>query len=226
MSKIKEFILDLFFPCFCLGCNKEGTYLCEDCKSTLELLERRYCLCDSQATHISNKEIKGTCNKCSSKNLSGLYFALSFKERALTRKLIHFLNKEPYCLKDLSKSLALLLIDHFYLIEKDPKEILRKGILIPIPLKEKEMRRLGYSPAEEIAKELSQILHAPISLNNLTRKKQPDKGFTFKDLNRIKDKIVFLVDDIYTIKSPMEKVADSLCDVGAKEVWGLTIARD
>ncbi len=37
-NKIKEFLLHLFFPSFCLGCKKEGIYLCDDCKMTLGII--------------------------------------------------------------------------------------------------------------------------------------------------------------------------------------------
>ena len=32
LSKIKEGILNALFPKFCVGCNKEGQYICENCK--------------------------------------------------------------------------------------------------------------------------------------------------------------------------------------------------
>ncbi len=34
---MKNFLLDLLFPKFCLSCQKEGSYLCQDCQSCLEI---------------------------------------------------------------------------------------------------------------------------------------------------------------------------------------------
>jgi len=31
LNKIKEWLLDILFPRFCLGCGREGTYICKDC---------------------------------------------------------------------------------------------------------------------------------------------------------------------------------------------------
>ena len=44
-EQIKEFILNLLFPRFCLVCGQEGSYLCPDCASCLEVSEYQYCLC-------------------------------------------------------------------------------------------------------------------------------------------------------------------------------------
>lgn len=120
--KIKDFLSDLLFPRFCLGCNKEGTYLCDDCKATLEISEHQYCLCDKNALRIPPGKKQGKCNKCSSKKLSGIFFALSYKEKPLTRKLILFFKYGPYYLKDLAKSLSLLITDHISLLEKKSKK--------------------------------------------------------------------------------------------------------
>ncbi|MFA7295490.1 MAG: double zinc ribbon domain-containing protein, partial [Candidatus Paceibacterota bacterium] len=32
MKRIRKFLLDLLFPPKCAGCQKEGEYICEDCK--------------------------------------------------------------------------------------------------------------------------------------------------------------------------------------------------
>ena len=66
MLKTKEFLLDLFFPKLCLGCQKEGLYLCDDCRALLDVSEYNYCLCDSKPIrlppsppHQSFKETSG-----------------------------------------------------------------------------------------------------------------------------------------------------------------------
>lgn len=204
-------ILDILFPSFCLGCKKEGSYLCEDCKAILDILETRYCLCEESPSRLKDK---GKCGKCSSKNLSGLYYPLFLKERALSRKLIHYFKDDPYYLKDLAKTLALLLIDHFFLIEEDLNNIFKNSVIVPVLQEKKEIKCRGYNQAEEIAKELSKILSVPL----LENKKIPKlRGFSKK---------VFLVDDVYTDNSKMEEYAKSLRETGVKEIWGLAIARN
>lgn len=232
LKKIKDFLLELFFPSFCLGCQKEGTYLCEDCKATLDISELNYCL--------GNKN---------SQNLSGLYFALPYKERALTRKLIHQFKYQPY-IKALAKTLALLLAEHFFLSGNNKEEVWRNSVLIPIPLDKKKLKSRGYNQAEELAKELSKILQTPMVANILIKtkstrpqmelsKEQREKNLqgafaispsslraTAKQSFNLKDKKIFLVDDVYTTGSTMEECAKVLKEAGAKQVWGIAIARE
>src|SRR3989338_10318060 len=43
-SKIWLFFLDLIFPIECLGCGREGFWLCGDCFKEVKLKPRQYCL--------------------------------------------------------------------------------------------------------------------------------------------------------------------------------------
>lgn len=241
VDKIKAFLLELFFPSFCLGCQKEGTYLCEDCKEVLEISEFQYCLCNKNPLRLNpNQKKHGKCNKCSDKKLSGLYFALPYKEKSLTRKLIHQFKYQPY-LKNLAETLALLIAEHLFLSGKNKEEIWQNSILIPIPLDKKKLKSRGYNQAEELAKELSKILKVPVISNNLikTRVTLPQvelsaekrgqnlkNAFLVKSPEQIKGKKIFLVDDVYTTGSTMEECSRVLRDAAAKQVWGIVIARE
>ncbi len=252
MNNIKSFLLELFFPTFCCGCQKEGTYLCEDCKATLEISEFQYCLCNKNPLKINLELNKyGKCSKCSDKKLSGLYFALPYKERVLTRKLIHQFKYQPY-IKDLAKTLALLLAEHFFISGSNKEDVWNNGILIPIPLDRKKIKSRGYNQAEELAKELSKILRIPVLSDILIKTKttrsqielsgkereqnlkgafiiNPVRGITsngVKNPVKIAEKKIFLVDDVYTTGSTMEECASELLQAGAKQIWGVVIARE
>lgn len=239
-KKVKNYLLDMLFPAFCLGCGKEGSYICQDCKELLDILQNQYCLCAKNALRLPAKNLKGKCPKCSSKRLSGIYFALSYKEKPLTRKLIHFLKYEPYYLKDLARPIANLMIDHLSLLEI-PKETLHDRLIIPVPIDDKRIKHRGYNQSEEIAKELSKQLGIPLISNNLLKMRStraqvelPEKerehnligAFIAKGPNEIKGKKILLIDDVYTTGSTMEECTRILRKAGAKEVWGLVIARD
>lgn len=240
-STVKEFLIDLLFPAFCLGCGLEGVYLCDDCKAILEISEHQYCLCEKNALRLPPKEKNGKCNKCLAKKLSGIFSALSYKEKHLTKKLIHFFKYDPYYLKDLAKSLSLLITDHISLLGKNQKSLFENSILIPVPMDKKKLKKRGYNQSEELAKELSKKLEIPLILNNLIKTKitlpqmeLPEKerrenlknSFACQNPEQIKNKKVFLIDDVYTTGSTMEECAKVLRNAGAKEVWGLAIARD
>ncbi len=241
MDKFKNFLLDLFFPKFCLGCNKEGSYLCNDCRATLDICEFQYCLCSKSPIRMGPEQKNdGACDRCRNKKLSGLYFALPYKENALVKKLIRQFKYQPY-IKDLAKTLAGILIEHLVISKKNTDEIWNNSVLIPVPLDKKKLRSRGYNQSEELARELSKIMQVPVISDNLVkikstkpqmelskeqREKNLENAFTIKNPADIAGKKVFLVDDVYTTGSTMEECAKVLRDSGAKSVWGICIARE
>lgn len=121
----KNFLLELFFPSFCLGCQREGLLLCQDCKSTLDISEYNYCLCNKNPLRLApltQGKHQGKCTRCQDKKLSGLYFALPYKEKFLTKKLIYQFKYEPY-LKNLAKVFAQILVEHFVLAHNNTEKI-------------------------------------------------------------------------------------------------------
>lgn len=241
VHKIKDFLLELFFPSFCFGCKKEGTYLCQDCREILEISQFQYCLCDKDPIRLElSTEKQGKCQRCSEKKLFGLYFALPYKEKALTRKLIIQFKYEPY-IKDLSKTLAGLLIEHFVILGKNTDDFWQNSALVPIPLDKNKLKLRGYNQSEELAKELSKMIKAPLLKNILVKikktlpqvglSKQEREGniknaFLVLDKEQIKEKNIFLVDDVYTTGSTMEECTRVLKESGAKSVSGISIARE
>ena len=240
MNKIKNFLLDLLFPKFCLGCKKEGIYLCDDCRSILDISEFDSCLCETKPVRLTPTSTSGKCQKCIPRKLSGLYSALSYKENSLTKKLIYQFKYPPY-LKDLAKTLASILAEHFILTGKNTNEIWENSILIPIPLSHKKLRSRGYNQSEELTKELSGVLQIPVfsdvlvktkhtkpqmELSKLEREKNLEGAFVIKNPVKLTGKKVFLVDDVYTTGSTMQECAKILLQNRAKSVWGITIARE
>lgn len=242
-NKIKKFSLNLLFPKFCLGCQKEGVYLCDDCRALLDISEFDYCLCDKPTRLLpgdpKDKPI-GKCNRCRDKKLSGLYFALPYKEKELTRKLIYQFKYSPYLI-DLAKTLASILVEHFVLSGKNINNIWKDSILVPVPLDIKKIKTRGYNQSEELAKELSKTLKITVASNVLLkikstkvqmelskkeRERNLENAFQIKNPEEILGKKIFLVDDVYTTGSTMEECARVLLQTGAKSVWGIAIARE
>lgn len=233
MEKIKEILLNILFPKFCFSCGREGNYLCEDCKALLEISQYQYCLCQ----HPKRVDERGKCPKCQRKKLSGLYFALDYKN-PLIKNLVQKFKYKPF-VRELAKPLASLIITHFQLSDNKPN--FSNFILIPIPLSKKRLRWRGFNQAEELAKELSKFLKIPLILNSLIKIKEAPpqvelaaeerreniKGvFSCQNRNGISGKKILLVDDIYTTGSTIEEAATKLLEAGAKEVWGVVVARE
>jgi competence protein ComFC len=235
LEGFKNFILDLFFPKFCLGCGKEGSYLCEDCKATIEIFDSQYCLCEKYPQRVLEK---GKCEKCQNKHLNGLYSAVSY-ENILVKELIKKFKYQPF-VKEMAKDLFSLLNDHFALLGKN-SESFKDFLIIPVPLDKKRKNWRGYNQAEELAKELSFYFKIPliadiliktkktapqVELNKEERKKNLENVFCLTNQEAIKKRKILLVDDVYTTGATLEECAKTLKRNGAKEVWGVTVARE
>jgi len=238
--KVRNFLVELFFPSFCLGCQKEGTYLCYDCKTILEISEFTYCLCSKNPLRLPPGAKIGKCPRCQDQRLAGLYFALPYQEKFLTRKLIHQFKYEPY-IKNLATPLSEIVLQHLEIIGANIPEIWKNSILVPIPIEIKKLKDRGYNQAQELAKELGHKLNVPSIFDNLVKIKRTApqmelsakerqenlKGaFAVKNPAEFAGKKIFLVDDVYTTGSTMEECARALKATSAKQVFGIAIARE
>jgi predicted amidophosphoribosyltransferase len=254
-SQLREFCLNLFFPQLCLNCQRERSWLCDDCQAILEIQSSTFCpICLKKVSDFK------TCPSCKRKtNLSGLFWALSYQD-PLVKKVIQRFKYEPF-IRELSQSLAYLIISHLLLIGLN-ENWLREFVLIPLPLHKKRKKWRGFDQAEEIAKEISKYFNPvkdsgdrenpqkenisngikiPVLNNVLIREKetlpQVDLGkenrkenvknaFSCLKPDLIKSKKIFLVDDVYTTGATMEEAARVLKEAGAKEVWGMVVAKE
>ena len=100
---------------------------------------------------------------------------------------------------------------------------------------------MAFNQAEEIAKKLSEISGAPLVANSLIkiratpaqmelpekeRRENLKNAFLCKNSDAVRGKKVFLIDDIYTTGATMEECAAQLLLSGAKQGWGVVVARD
>ena len=213
---LKNFFLDILFPAFCLNCQKQGSYLCEDCCGMLE--------------------ISGYHQIYQTSGIKDLYFAVNY-QNPLIKNLIQQFKYEPF-IKELAKSLSCLIINHFQLLNNKP--VLSDFILIPVPLDKKRLKWRGFNQAEEVGKELYKFFNIPlisdclikikqnlpqIELSGKQREENTKGVFLVKRKELIIGKKIVLVDDIYTTGSTMQECARVLKSAGAKEIIGMVIAR-
>jgi competence protein ComFC len=223
MKTLKNFLLDLFFPKHCFGCQKEGTYLCQDCQSILDIIDH-------------HKQYK-------TKYLDDLYFPLSYKKNSfnlqnnLTKKLIKKFKYKPF-IKQLSDSLSDLIITHFKLCEKQIPFLQEKDnfIITFVPLSKTKLRWRGFNQAQEIAKNISLKLEIPyqkilrkekrtLAQAQLSKKKRIQNLKNSFSIIQETNKNVLLVDDIYTTGTTINECTKELKKSGVKKVIGITIAR-
>ncbi len=214
MENFSEKILNLFFPKRCINCQRYGDYLCYDCLSLIEIMQKTYDLPENI------------------QYLDKLFFATNFKD-PIVKKLIHAYKYPPF-LKDLSSILSDIIITHLGFTRTK----LDNFVLVPIPISKKRMNYRGYNQAEELAKQLSSKLKLEYR-NVLERvketKSQVELGKEERELNvknsfslkeDIKDKNILLIDDVFTTGSTIEEASRLLKQNGAKQVWAVVVARE
>ena len=258
-TMLKNFLLDLIFPRFCLGCSKEldlkqASFICEACFNDIALNSVQCHICG-----LRNKN--GTCQKCRKKTfLNGLFAAGKYQDPTL-REAIHQFKYQS--MESLKKPLAQLMINYLEkekLINKlSPSGGSPEGrknftpILTPIPLTMFRKLRRGFNQSELLAIEISKYLNFPI-VKLLKRKKFSAPQARTKDWQTRKENVsgafclskpptlisdinnpiidigyqykkVILVDDVSTSGATLEEAARILKEAGAKEVYGLVVAK-
>jgi ComF family protein len=159
------------------------------------------------------------------------------------RRLIHLFKYEPY-LKALSQPLADFILSHLALLKmEEGEQILERlnpSFLTAVPLSGRRQRQRGFNQSAELAKELAKKLSIPlldgclikvkntasqVELSEKERKENVKGAFLVKKSAGVKDQKIILIDDVYTTGSTMEECARVLKKAGAKQVWGIVVAR-
>lgn len=230
------FVFDIFFPLFCIGCRKENLLLCSSCLRKIPFLAEERCpICETRITPLGK-----ICADCFGKtSLDGIFAASSYKNEIL-KQSIHTLKYR------FARSLAHPLADHL------ARALLRSSLplpdlIVPVPLHPLRLRWRGFNQAEELALAMKTLLLPgnDIRVQKLLRrtrftlpqirtktkkerKENLDNAFALaKNISSesIRGKRIWLIDDVATTGTTLEKCADVLKNSGAKEVFGVVVAR-
>lgn len=225
-KKLKNDFLDLIFPRFCVGCGLEGAWLCNKCKK--DIIEVLAQICPDCGRLSQNGRYCPRCRK--GKSLKGIIVAAYYEEGAI-REVVH--NFKYNSVTELSDILARLLINAY------KKANLKIDLITFAPLHPKRLAQRGYNQAEILAQKLS--LKTGTELKNLLKKTRSTKrqvemsgknrrknligAFVLNGKQNIKNKKILIVDDITTTGATLNECALVLKNKGAKEIWGLVVAR-
>ena len=228
VKRLGDTALDIVFPKSCLGCGREGDFLCSNCRSLLTIVAPPLCP-KCGRTQISEV----VCPSCVSWDSSIDGIRAPYRFEGLIRQAIHQLKYRN--LRSLAKPLAALMMD--YLTTHD----LPADVLIPVPLHPRRLRERGYNQSALLAKELGNLTSIPVINNALIRKKYalPQARTLSVEERRanmagafacrtdiIRDRQVLLIDDVSTSAATLDACAATLKQGGAKTVWGLVLARE
>ena len=230
IGKIYAFCLDILFPQKCILCGEFGGLVCLECAKSIEKIKTLTC---PQCGKIS--EDGRYCKICRSNKkviLKGILVSAHY-DSEIVKKMIYGLKYDG--LTDLSEMLAELLIEK---IEKrfDPQNT----VIVPVPLHIKRKNRRGFNQSELLARYVSKKLGFPggnalVRIKNTKSQAQLPKSerltnisgaFECEDEELVRKKRVILIDDVVSTGATLNEAANALKMAGAKEVWGVVVARN
>lgn len=237
LTAMNNWFWELFFPIRCAGCFKitsgkrKNKLICSDCLE--EIKPSLYLHCPNCEARTING---GSCLVCQGKtNLDRLIVPLAYQEK-LVQKIIKAYKYN--FIKDLARPISKIIIN--YLNSLGPRIDLSDSIIIPVPLHRRRFNYRGYNQAlllaESVAKEfdLNIIQNCLLRIRNKKPQAELEKEKRMKnvqgvfkclDSEKIKNKNIILIDDVYTTGATMNECARILKENGAKKVIGLAIAR-
>ncbi|HKC05005.1 MAG TPA: ComF family protein [Patescibacteria group bacterium] len=220
-------LIDLIFPKTCLGCGRNGKYLCDVCLGSLKILKPVCPYCEKPS-------IDGfTHTKCQKKyGLDGLTSIWDY-EGAIKKAILAFKYKYSTEVgKELGESFKKELA-----ILSNPL----KGTLVPIPIHWHRENVRGFNQSEEIGKIIAQEIHLEFRPDLLIKKKSTTSQVELTVSERKQNlqgvfslnpdyvlstlHSVLIFDDVFTTGSTLKEAAKVLKRAGVSKVWGLTIAR-
>lgn len=228
--KIKDFILDLVFPRYCVGCSLEGEWFCQKCRKKIIFVKAPACPKCGRLT--PNGQF---CSRCRDKSfLTGLITAAYYRKSALREAIHTFKYDEIF---DLKKELGKILIKTLFDRWKQ-----KSTILVPVPLAWSRKASRGFNQTELLAQEISKVFgwlicdclkrikhtKPQVVLSGKERQKNVKGVFVFKKDFResFKNKTILLIDDVYTTGSTLQECAKVLRENSqVKQIWGLVLAK-
>lgn len=227
-------LLDLIFPKKCVGCSKEGSYLCLECQ---KLITQKELICPSCRKISFGGLTHPICRRWYT--LDGLWTFGAFEGvlRISIQKLKYrWVTEHADILMDqVVQYLALSSPIFLDQIKRD------RGVgwaVVPVPLHWQRQNWRGFNQSALIAKKLAKSLGIKY-LEALKRTRNTHTQTTYSAATRrlnIKNAFslntpvsqypnILLVDDVWTTGSTLQECGFILKKNGAKKVWAMTLAR-
>jgi len=228
VAKLRGIVLDFLFPRWCVGCGREGDFICYSCRQSLLRIVPPVC------PRCGRPQPSGIlCPHCVSWQAEIAGIRSPFQFDGVIKRAVYQLKYGN--IRALAQSLAKLLQDYL-LTYPVPVEV-----LVPVPLHQKRLRERGYNQSVLLAKELGKLVKLPVVDNCLVRLRHTPPqvrtatvmerqsnvadAFTCRD-SRLRNKQVLLIDDVSTSGATLDACATGLKVAGATAVWGLALARE
>ena len=227
IARMSQWALDLLFPPRCVGCGREGSFLCPACVAGLPRAEAPRCSLCWQPLASG----RGPCGGCRQTPpvVDGLRAA--FRLEGAVREAVHALKYSQ--LSALAAPMAALMAPVL------AQEIPPADFLAPVPLSPRRQRERGYNQAALLARELAKLCGPPV-LTGLVRTRNTSPQARSADAQARHQNVAdafacrksargqhfILIDDVTTTGATLNACAGALKKAGASSVWALTFARE
>ncbi len=229
LSDLKRAAVDLLFPRWCLGCGREGEYICGTCLRNVKEISPPACPRCGRPQNVGAAQ--KDCPNCEEWRRDIDCIRAPFLFDGLIRNAIHEFKYRN--LRTLAPLLAGLL--HSYVTENR----IAGDVLVPVPLHRKRLRERGYNQSALLARGLGRLNGLPVVADCLVRRRynppqarssgiserleNVNGNFACRD-GRLQGKEVILIDDVSTSGATLNACAGALKAAGAAAVRGLVIA--
>lgn len=230
-----EVLWDFIFPKKCIGCKKLGSYLCPNCFSTIHFAQNYFCAVCGRASYngLTHPKCRGRYT------IDGIFPVLNYK--GILKKILYQYKYNPH-LSDLTTTLGELMYEGFI-----QNEILMKykesdsSLVTSVPLHSSRQKTRGYNQSDLLAKDLAQRLQLSYSkkiirrvvnttpqfkLAKELRRENIKNAFQINNSNNIKNKTIFIVDDITTTGTTLSECARIIKRGGARKVFGIAFGHE
>lgn len=221
-------IINWIFPYKCIVCGceiLENSIFCPKCFSRLTFIEYPFC---NKCGKILNSSYQDICESCSKYERKFDLARSLFQYDQYSINLIMKIKKQAdiYIAKNCANKL----------FRKYSELFSNADYIVPVPSHWTRVLKRGYNPADIIALELSKI--SGVKYKNFlkrTRKTKYQKEKNFKErLENVKDafkcsediqnKVIILVDDVFTTGATLNSCSKALHFAGCKKIYCITIA--
>lgn len=238
LNKILKIFIDFIYPdnITCIICNKPikktNTYsMCKDCFKEINFILDGCVKCGKPIINhsLESQEIEG-CSFCINRSFYFDRVISCIEYDNVSKKLIlglKYSNKTYMC-----KYIAQIMK------EKLELENIKFDYILFVPLHKKRENKRGFNQSEKIAKYLGKLINIPVvdcvyrkrntrklyKLNKEERKKELKDVFDVKDnIDKVKQKDVLLIDDIFTTGATTNELSKILKFSDVNKVYVLTL---
>jgi competence protein ComFC len=237
LKELSDSILSVIYPQECRLCGDEvdsssDGVACSTCWAATKIFSTGETLCDKCGAFLfaGRSSSPARCGKCED-HVYDHAFSVGLYEKGLAATVLD-LKKVPHLPGGIKRLLEDVL---------DRSHLRNTDVVIPVPLSSRRLRERGFNQAAVIGREIAahlgvamdestliRTVHTPMHRAGMDKKARAitvKNAFEVARPNLVADKIVLLVDDIFTSGETASNCAKVLKKSGAATVNILTIAR-